>query len=100
MDLAEMLTAPPDVAAWQLSDAELLRLIPELSLRWSNGGPTNLSNLVLLCRFHHTTIHRGDWTVHISKDDGHPWFTPPTWIDPRRQPVPAHNRRNQLLFAA
>ncbi|MGW6378426.1 DUF222 domain-containing protein [Rhodococcus sp. NPDC055112] len=39
---------------------------------WSNGGPTNLSNLVLLCRFHHTTIHRGDWTVHISKDDGHP----------------------------
>ncbi|MGW6377627.1 DUF222 domain-containing protein [Rhodococcus sp. NPDC055112] len=67
---------------------------------WSNGGPTNLSNLVLLCRFHHTTIHRGDWTVHISKDDGHPWFTPPTWIDPRRQPMPAHNRRNQLPFAA
>ncbi|MFI6430591.1 DUF222 domain-containing protein [Rhodococcus oryzae] len=67
---------------------------------WSNGGATNLSNLVLLCRFHHTTIHRGDWTVHISKDDGHPWFTPPPWIDPRRQPVPAHNRRNQLTFAA
>ncbi|MBP1160233.1 HNH endonuclease signature motif containing protein [Rhodococcus sp. PvR099] len=67
---------------------------------WSNGGPTNLSNLVLLCRFHHTTIHRGDWTVHISKTDGHPWFTPPRWIDPRRQPMPAHNRRNQLTFAA
>ncbi|MCZ4557151.1 DUF222 domain-containing protein [Rhodococcus maanshanensis] len=67
---------------------------------WSNGGPTNLSNLVLLCRFHHTTIHRGDWTVTISKTDGHPWFTPPTWIDPRRQPMPAHNRRNQLPFAA
>ncbi|AQA25360.1 hypothetical protein BTZ20_5755 [Rhodococcus sp. MTM3W5.2] len=33
MDLDEMLTAPPDVAAWQLADAELLRLIPELSLR-------------------------------------------------------------------
>ncbi|AQA23746.1 hypothetical protein BTZ20_0536 [Rhodococcus sp. MTM3W5.2] len=69
-------------------------------IHWSNGGPTNLSNLVLLCRFHHTTIHRGDWTVHISKDDGHPWFAPPPWIDPRRQPVPAHNRRNQLTFAA
>ncbi|MCZ4555493.1 DUF222 domain-containing protein [Rhodococcus maanshanensis] len=67
---------------------------------WANGGPTNLSNLVLLCRFHHTTIHRGDWTVTISKTDGHPWFTPPTWIDPRRQPMPAHNRRNQLTFAA
>ncbi|WP_027501936.1 HNH endonuclease signature motif containing protein [Rhodococcus sp. UNC363MFTsu5.1] len=67
---------------------------------WSNGGPTNLSNLVLLCRFHHTTIHRGDWTVTISKDDGHPWFTPPAWIDPHRQPVPAHNRRNQIPLAA
>ncbi|MFI6433197.1 DUF222 domain-containing protein [Rhodococcus oryzae] len=67
---------------------------------WSNGGPTNLSNLVLLCRFHHTTIHRGDWTVHISKDDSHPWFTPPPWIDPHRRPLPAHNRRNQLPFAA
>ncbi|TJZ73250.1 DUF222 domain-containing protein [Rhodococcus oryzae] len=66
---------------------------------WSNGGPTNLSNLVLLCRFHHTTIHRGDWTVSIG-DDGHPWFTPPTWIDPQRKPMPAHNRRNQLPFAA
>ena len=69
-------------------------------IHWSNRGPTNLSNLVLLCRFHHTTIHRGDWTVHISKTDGHPWFTPPPWIDPRRQPMPAHNRRNQLPFAA
>ncbi|SEL35847.1 HNH endonuclease [Rhodococcus maanshanensis] len=67
---------------------------------WSNGGPTNLSNLVLLCRFHHTTIHRGDWTVTINKDDGHPWFTPPAWVDPHRQPMPAHNRRNQLTFAA
>ncbi|MFC7449999.1 DUF222 domain-containing protein [Rhodococcus daqingensis] len=33
MDLDEMLTAPPDVAAWQLADADLLRLVPELSLR-------------------------------------------------------------------
>ncbi|MFD4179602.1 DUF222 domain-containing protein [Rhodococcus sp. NPDC058481] len=67
---------------------------------WSNNGPTTLSNLVLLCRFHHTTIHRGDWTVYISKDDGHPWFVPPKWIDTQRRPVPAHNRRNQFTFAA
>ncbi|MGW6376980.1 DUF222 domain-containing protein [Rhodococcus sp. NPDC055112] len=33
MDLDEMLTAPQDVVAWQLADTELLRLIPELSLR-------------------------------------------------------------------
>ncbi|PTR41344.1 uncharacterized protein DUF222, partial [Rhodococcus sp. OK611] len=28
-----MLIAPPDVVAWQLADAELLKLVPELSLR-------------------------------------------------------------------
>ncbi|WP_345347093.1 HNH endonuclease signature motif containing protein [Rhodococcus olei] len=65
---------------------------------WSHGGPTKLSNLVLLCRFHHRVIHKGDWQVFIS-DDGHPWFTPPRWIDPQRRPVPAHNRRH-LAFTS
>ncbi|MFD4295427.1 DUF222 domain-containing protein [Rhodococcus sp. NPDC058532] len=64
---------------------------------WANGGETKLSNLVLLCRFHHRYIHKGKWTVYIG-DDGHPWFTPPHWIDPDRKPIPAHNRR-QLLFS-
>ncbi len=27
---------------------------------WSNGGPTDLANLVLLCRTHHTAIHQSD----------------------------------------
>jgi hypothetical protein len=64
---------------------------------WSNGGETKLSNLVLLCRFHHTLIHKGDWQVHIGHDQ-HPWFTPPNWIDHERKPIPAHNR-SQLLLA-
>ncbi|TJZ74401.1 HNH endonuclease [Rhodococcus oryzae] len=38
---------------------------------WPHGGETKLSNLVLLCRFHHTLIHKGDWQVHIG-DDQHP----------------------------
>ncbi|MFC9790746.1 DUF222 domain-containing protein [Rhodococcus sp. NPDC127528] len=66
---------------------------------WSNGGPTALSNLVLLCRFHHTVIHRGDWQVFIG-EDGHPWFRPPRWVDPERIPVPAHNRRQHFTSAA
>ncbi|SDD57240.1 HNH endonuclease signature motif containing protein [Rhodococcus tukisamuensis] len=59
---------------------------------WSKGGPTALSNLVLLCKKHHTIIHRNHWAVQIG-DDGHPWFTPPAWVDPLRRPRPAHNRR-------
>ncbi|MFE3292139.1 DUF222 domain-containing protein [Rhodococcus sp. NPDC059234] len=59
---------------------------------WADGGPTALSNLVLLCRKHHTQIHENHWAVQIG-DDGHPTFTPPAWVDPRRRPRPAHNRR-------
>jgi hypothetical protein len=31
---------------------------------WVDGGPTDLSNLVLLCRHHHRTLHAGDWRLH------------------------------------
>ncbi|HEY9556505.1 MAG TPA: DUF222 domain-containing protein [Acidimicrobiales bacterium] len=34
---------------------------------WENGGPTKLSNLVLLCSKHHHLIHRRGW--HITMDD-------------------------------
>ena len=30
---------------------------------WSRGGPTDLDNLVLLCRFHHTAVHEGGMTI-------------------------------------
>jgi hypothetical protein len=30
---------------------------------WSEGGPTSLDNLVMLCRHHHTLIHQGGWTI-------------------------------------
>ncbi|MFC4603932.1 HNH endonuclease signature motif containing protein [Rhodococcus kronopolitis] len=70
-------------AAW--TDAHHIR-------HWSSGGPTALSNLVLLCKKHHTIIHKNHWAVKI-ESDGFPWFTPPAWVDPARRPRPAHNRR-------
>jgi hypothetical protein len=30
---------------------------------WAAGGPTDLDNLILLCRFHHTAVHEGGITI-------------------------------------
>jgi hypothetical protein len=53
---------------------------------WSNGGHTELNNLVLLCRYHHHLVHHGGWEIQMI--DGRPWFTPPHWTDPQRRPIP------------
>ena len=58
---------------------------------WIDGGPTDLADGVLLCGYHHTTIHQGDWVIQLAAD-GRPDFHPPTWIDSNRRP-----RRNQAL---
>ena len=36
---------------------------------WEDGGPTELSNLVLLCPYHHRAHHRGDITITGPADD-------------------------------
>ncbi|HSK55344.1 MAG TPA: DUF222 domain-containing protein, partial [Jiangellales bacterium] len=52
---------------------------------WVDGGPTDLSNGVLLCGHHHQVIHRGEWAV-VMATDSRPDFHPPPWIDPNRRP--------------
>jgi len=45
-------------------------------VHWADGGPTDASNLVLLCRHHHRTLHHGQWAIH--PDPGTPglfWTT-------------------------
>ncbi|MDD9945407.1 MAG: DUF222 domain-containing protein [Myxococcales bacterium] len=32
-------------------------------IHWSDGGPTSLQNLVLLCRYHHRLVHEGGFSV-------------------------------------
>ncbi|MFM1722706.1 DUF222 domain-containing protein [Rhodococcus sp. PAM 2766] len=58
---------------------------------WADGGPTDLDNLVLLCRYHHRLLHHSHWQVKIGADRK-PWFTPPSSVDPYKKPIPAHNR--------
>lgn len=48
---------------------------------WADGGTTSLDNLVLLCRKHHTTVHRTPWTVAIDPATGRPHWSPPPPVD-------------------
>jgi len=40
-------------------------------IHWADGGPTDLHNLVLLCRSCHTSVHHRDWTVTRDPDGRH-----------------------------
>lgn len=38
-------------------------------VHWAVGGPTNLSNLVLLCHRHHWCVHEGGWKLARASGD-------------------------------
>jgi hypothetical protein len=52
---------------------------------WLTGGPTDIDNLVLLCRYHHGRFAQQKWRIDMR--DGVPWFIPPPIIDPERKPL-------------
>ncbi|WUJ71258.1 DUF222 domain-containing protein [Kribbella soli] len=55
-------------------------------LSWIAGGETKITNLVLLCRRHHTDLHNGHWTITITHGRVH--VARPVWADPpARQPA-------------
>jgi Domain of unknown function (DUF222) len=54
-------------------------------LDWILGGLTDLENLTLLCRYHHTHFLQKGWTCQINAD-GLPEWIPPRWIDQHQQP--------------
>jgi NADH dehydrogenase FAD-containing subunit len=57
-------------------------------IEWAHHGETRIDNLVLLCGYHHRTFHQQGWRIVII--NGHPWWIPPAWIDPTRQPIRNH----------
>ncbi len=62
-------------------------------VHWADGGPTALTNLVLLCHHHHQRVihdedHHDRWTVRIHGPTGRAVFTPPAWTRRRGLPLP------------
>ncbi len=58
---------------------------------WWAGGPTDLSNLALLCHQHHALVETGreprdQWHLRMG-DDGIPEVVPPVRVDPHQRPV-------------
>ncbi len=53
---------------------------------WMDGGPTDLDNLTLLCRFHHHNHANRGWTCRVNSDRLPEWIPPP-WVDPEQRPL-------------
>ena len=53
---------------------------------WAAGGPTDLENLVLLCRAHHRAVHEGAGGWNVAQRAGGPLLLPIE--DPGPQPEP------------
>ncbi|MEU6643990.1 DUF222 domain-containing protein [Saccharomonospora sp. NPDC046836] len=53
-------------------------------VHWSNGGPTTLDNLTLVCQHHHRVVHHSNWEIRMI--NGIPWYIPPPHIDPEQEP--------------
>ncbi len=52
---------------------------------WLDGGISCYENGCLLCRLHHTEVHKGYWKIKWGAD-GIPEFIPPPWVDPEQKP--------------
>ena len=60
-------------------------------ISWESGGPTNLTNLALVCSRHHPRVEKppgapNSWTIIIDQT-GIPAARPPRRIDPDQQPM-------------
>lgn len=55
-------------------------------IAWADDGPTDLTNLTLVCRYHHHQFWARGWTCRIN-DDGLPEWTPPRHVDRHQRPL-------------
>ncbi|MGB7859375.1 MAG: DUF222 domain-containing protein [Acidimicrobiia bacterium] len=65
-------------------------------VHWSQGGPTDLHNLILLCGSHHRFVHVQHWHITVS-DLGCFEFRKSDWSLYPRPREPLHTRVEQLV---
>lgn len=53
---------------------------------WGDGGPTDPTNVVLLCRRHHTMVHKGGWALTLEPDEVTVTVTDPNGITRTSRP--------------
>jgi len=71
---------------WPGCDRQVDWSSPHHIVAWSRGGRTILSNLVLLCYFHHRLVHEGGWqVVKVGREFR---FVPPDRVVFRRARAP------------
>jgi len=59
---------------------------------WSDNGNTDIDNLCLLCRYHHTVTHRNNWKMAPTTNQNFAWTTPTGHIiHTRRHHPPGHH---------
>ncbi|GHF27039.1 HNH endonuclease [Pseudolysinimonas yzui] len=55
---------------------------------WDNGGPTDIANGILLCRFHHLLTHNMGWNIRPPDRPGGTWLMhPPSRGSGIRKPI-------------
>jgi hypothetical protein len=69
------------------------------AIEWEQGGPTDIANGILLCRFHHLLTHNMGWTIRPPDRPGGKWLMhPPPGHPGVRRPIeltsksPLHRR--------
>ena len=45
-------------------------------VHWADGGPTIVENLVMICPYHHRSVHEGGWSVALHRDGTTTWTRP------------------------
>jgi hypothetical protein len=58
---------------------------------WMHGGPTNLDNLISLCRYHHGLIHRNGYQIRTSAPGVYTFYRPDGDQIPDSPPLPQPN---------